>query len=95
WTTTAAGAIDHEYIYGEGGYWNMVQAYSVRLKYVNYFDVMVLQECATASDLLRVASGMYNGLDAQTLNLTSNFAGGTLNYSTFQRGNAPGSSDHA
>lgn len=94
WATTSAGAIDFEYVYSTW-YHNFAQAYSVKQHNVASYDAFVISECATALDIDETHASMYGALDAVTLTLTSNFAGGTIQNSKFQRGNTPGSSDHA
>ena len=94
WVTTAAGAIDFEYAFSTW-YHNFSQAYSVRHIHVAYMDLMVISECASALALDDVAAGMTGALDSLTLALTSNFAGGTANDINCQRGNTPGTTDHA
>lgn len=94
WDTTSAGAIDIQNAYSTW-YHNYSQPYSVRLKYLSYYDAMIISECASALDLDDVHSSMNGALDVVPLTLTSNFAGGTIKNSKFQRGNTPGSTDHA
>ena len=95
WITTSAGAIDLEYVYGCSGYPSFAQAYSVRMRNCAFFDTLIISECATALDLDNVHTSMQGALDTPTLSLTSNFAGGTIANGKFQRGNTPGTSDHA
>jgi hypothetical protein len=94
WATTTAGAIDFEYAYSTW-YHNFAQAYSVKHLNVATYDTIIISECATALDLKEFHASMYGALDAVTLTLTSNFAGGTIEDCKFQRGNTPGTSDHA
>jgi hypothetical protein len=95
WVTTLAGAIDLEYLYCTSGYFNFGQAYSLRLKNCFIFDTVVVNETATAIDIEGLATGMYGALDTYALSLNSNFAGGLIKRSRFERGNVPGLSDHA
>lgn len=95
WTTTSSGAIDLEYVYCCSGYLNLVQPYSVTLKNVIAFDSVVLQECATPIVVEDTAVGMSSGLDVVTLTMNNNYAGGTLTDCRFERGNTPGTTDHA
>jgi len=92
--TTAAGALDIEYLMAGNWYFNLVQSYAVSLKYFSTFDTVVLQECATAEWIEDFGLGMYSALDVQALSLNSNFAGGTIKDSKIIRGNIPGTNDH-
>jgi hypothetical protein len=94
WVTTSAGAIDFEYLYCTSGYFNFNQAYSLRLKNCFVFDTVVINETATAIDIEGLAVGMYGAVDTPALNINSNFAGGLIKRSRFERGNVPGSLDH-
>lgn len=94
WATTSAGAIDFEYAYSTW-YHNFSQPYSVKHLNIANYDGIVVSECATAIDLNETHTSMYGALDVIALTLTSNFAGGTVQNCKFQRGNKPGSSDHA
>ena len=91
--TTAAGALDIEYLMA-CWYFNLVQPYAVTMKHVGIFDTLVLQECATAEWVEDFAAGMYGAYDTPSINLNSNFAGGTFKDSKFLRGNVPGANDH-
>lgn len=93
-TTTSAGAIDLEYAYSNW-YHNLNQAYSVRHVHFSTFDTLVITECATALDISDGGMGMYGALDVRAMQLTSNFAGGTLTDIKAHRGNTPGTTDHA
>jgi hypothetical protein len=95
WATTSAGAIDLEYLYCTSGYFNFGQAYSLRLKNCLIFDTTIINETATALDVEGLTVGMYSALDTYTLSMASNFAGGLIKRSRFERGNVPGASDHA
>jgi hypothetical protein len=95
WTTTSAGAIDLEYLYCTSGYFTFAQAYSLKLRNCFVFDTVVISESATAIDVEGLAVGMYGALDTYTLSMSSNFAGGLVKRGRFERGNVPGSSDHA
>ena len=92
--TTAAGALDIEYLMAGNWYFNLAQPYAVTMKHVSTFDTLVLQECATAEWVEDFATGMYSALDTPAVNISSNFAGGTFKDSKFLRGNAPGLNDH-
>lgn len=93
-TTTGAGAIDHEYAYGDWTY-TFSQPYSVRLRHCATMESVSISECATAIDMLDGGVSMDLAGDIVTLTLTSNFAGGTIEGWKFHRGNAPGTGDHA
>jgi hypothetical protein len=94
-TTTGAGAIDHEYAYADW-YYNFSQPYGIRLQHVAAgYDAMAIAECATALNIFDGGVSMNQSLDLVALTLTSCFAGGTVDtWKTF-RGNAPGANDHA
>ncbi len=93
-TTTGAGVVDHEYTYGDW-YYLTLQAYTTKLNHVATFDAISVSECATEIVLNDGGCGMYGALDVVTLTLTSNFAGAEITDWRAQRGNAPGSNDHA
>ena len=93
-TTTGAGIVDHEYTYGDW-YYLTSQSYQTRLVHVATFDAISISECATALDLDDGGCGMHGSLDVVTLTLTSNFAGGTIQNWSAERGNTPGTNDHA
>jgi len=95
WTTTSAGALDLEYIYGTSGYFNVSQPYSVRVKNCVFFDSSVLSECATALDIDGFYHGMHGALDAITLAISNCYAGGNVLNVKAHRGNTPGTSGHA
>lgn len=95
WITTSAGKIDLEYVYSCTSGFNTIQAYSVRMRNCSFFDSLQIEECATALDLDEFHAGMYGALDFVTAIFRSNFAGGTISNCKWQRGNTPGSSDHA
>jgi len=94
WLTTSAGAIDFEYAYTTW-YMNFSQPYSVRLYHSSTYDSLISNEVATALDIDDMHTSMYGSQDVVTFNCTSNFAGGAVKNCKFQRGNAPGTSDHA
>lgn len=94
WATSTAGAIDIENCYSSW-YHIYAQAYAVHLKNVSYYNTMDISECATALDLDNVCSSNISTLAGYSLNLTSNFAGGTVQNCKFQRGGAPASSGHS
>lgn len=94
-TTTGAGAIDHEYAYSDW-YYNFAQPYSIRLHNTAAgYDAMAISECATALDIDNGGVSMNRALDVVTLTLTSCFAGGTIANWKCLRGNTPGTTDHA
>jgi hypothetical protein len=92
--TTAAGALDIEYLIAGSWYFNLVQPYAVTLKHVSTFDTLVIQECATAEWVEDFGLGMFGAYDTPSINLNSNFAGGTFKDGKFLRGNIPGANDH-
>jgi hypothetical protein len=92
---TAAGAIDCEYLTAGNWYFNLLQPYSVSLKYTSTADSILLQECATAVWLEEVIVGGLTAQDLNILNFQSCFAGGTIKASSFPRTNAPGTTGHA
>lgn len=94
WLTTSAGAISLEGVYSTW-YHNFTQPYLIKHVNVAMYDSMLIAECATALDLNETHISMFSALDVIAITLTSNFAGGTIQNCKFQRGNAPGSSDHA
>ncbi len=94
WTTTSAGAIDLEYVYGCSGYFNCTQAYSVRLRDCWLFDAILIAECATALDVDGMYMGMSSGLDVVPISINNNYAGGTIKNVVAHRGNTPGTTDH-
>ena len=77
-TTTTAGAIDLESLYFLSGRSIFAQAYSVRLYNCAVSEALQITECATPLDVNNVGVGQYSAQDARALQLTSNFAGGTL-----------------
>lgn len=95
WTTTAAGAIDLEYVYGTSGYLNSAQSYYMRLRNCILPDGCNITEVATALDIDGLYFGMLGGLDVITFSLSNNYAGGTVSNVKAFRGNTPSTSDHA
>jgi hypothetical protein len=91
--TTSAGYIDIEN-FMTNWYLLFAQPYYVKLNHVATFDYINISECATALDINDGGNGCSQSLDARTVTLTSNFAGGT-----FQNWNCPrssaGTTDHA
>lgn len=92
-TTTSAGAIDIEH-FATDWYLLFAQPYSVKLNHVATFDYINISECATALNIDDGGSGTSASLDARTVTLTSNFAGGTVANWTCHR-HAAGTTDHA
>lgn len=92
--TTSAGAIDLEYLYT----WSMrsifAQPYSVRLYHCALMETLDISECATPLDVDDVGVGTYSGVDARAMQLTSNFAGGTVKNVSAMRSSI-GTTDHA
>lgn len=91
--TTAAGVIDIEYA-SIDWYCNFAQASSVTIKHTAVFEIINISECATAITLEDTHTAISGSYDSRTLQLTSNFAGGTLTDCKFQRFQA-GSNDHS
>ena len=83
-TTTGAGAVDHENTYGDW-YYNFSQPYSVRLRHVASFESVAISECATAIDMLDGGLSHDSGASNVALVLTSCFAGGTIEGWKFYR----------
>ena len=94
WTTTAAGAIDLEGIYQLSGRGTFDQAYSVKIRRCAFQDAFQVTECATALDFDGVIVGQYSAQDARAMQLTSNFAGGTVS-NVFACRATIGTTDHA
>lgn len=92
-TTTSAGAIDIEN-FAVDWYLAFAQPYSVKLHHVATFDYINTSECATALDIYDGGNGISQSLDVNTILLTSNFAGGTIDKWTAHR-YATGANDHA
>lgn len=94
WNTSTAGAVDLEGLYTFSGRSIFAQPYSMRLRRCAFSESLDISECATALDIDDVGVGQYSAQDAKALQLTSNFAGGTV--SNFSGGRATlGTSDHA
>ena len=91
--TTNAGVIDLQY-FATDWYLNFAQAYSLTVRHSCTFDWLYGSEIAAPIDIYNGGSGMSQTLDARSFNLTSCFAGGTI-----QKWNAPrhlsGTNDHA
>lgn len=92
-TTTSAGYIDIENFLTDW-YLLFAQPFYVKLRHVGTFDYINISECASAIDIYDGGNGISQSLDARTVTLTSNFAGGT-----FEKWNSPrfqaGTTDHA
>jgi hypothetical protein len=93
-TTTTAGAIDLEGLYVLSGRSVFAQPYSVRLRRCALSETLDISECATALDIDDVGIGQYSAQDARALQLTSNFAGGTVSNVVAGRATI-GTTDHA
>jgi hypothetical protein len=92
--TTSAGVIDinkaaiHWYL-------NISQAYSVKLNYCSVFDgPHIISEVAAPLDLNNFNIVPANALDAQSLTLSSCFAGGAITDCKFGRAGTIAASDH-
>lgn len=92
-TTTSAGYIDVENFLTDW-YLLFAQPYYVKMRHVGTFDYIDISECATALDIYDGGNGVSQSLDARTVTLTSNFAGGTVEKWKAHRFQA-GSNDHA
>mgnify|MGYP001810022771 CR=1 FL=1 len=92
-TTTSAGYIDIEY-FNTDWYLLFAQPYYVKMNHVGTFDYINISECATALDIYDGGNGMSQTLDARTVTLTSNFAGGRIEKWDCPR-HAAGTTDHA
>lgn len=92
--TSTAGAIDLEYIYAWSMHSIFAQPYSVRLYHCALQESLYISECATALDIDDVGVGQYSVQDARALQLTSNFAAGTVKNVVAKRA-AIGTTDHA
>lgn len=92
-TTTSAGYIDIEYFVSDW-YLLFAQPYYVKMNYVATFDYINISECASAIDIYDGGNGMSQSLDARTVTLTSNFAGGKVEKWHSPRHQA-GTTDHA
>lgn len=95
WTTTNAGVLDLEYVYGCSGFLSLSQPYGVRLRDCVFFDSSTISEVATALDIDGLHVGMHGSLDAITAYFANCYAGGTVRNMKAMRGNAPGTGDHA
>lgn len=92
-TTTSAGYIDIEYFVSDW-YLLFAQSYYVKMNHVATFDYINISECASAIDIYDGGNGMSQTLDARTVTLTSNFAGGRVEKWYSPRYQA-GTTDHA
>lgn len=92
-TTTSAGAIDIEHFVTDW-YLAFAQPYSVKMHHCATFDYINISECAAPLDIYDGGNGMSQTLDARTVTLTSNFAGGTIEKWKAHRHQA-GTADHA
>lgn len=93
-TTTSAGAIDLDGIFMLSGLATFDQAYSVSVTNCAVQDAFRITECATAINVDTVGCGQYSAQDARALQLTSNFAGGSLKKLWMHRATI-GTTDHA
>lgn len=92
--TTAAGAIDMEYVTAINMRSVFAQPYSVRLANCALQETLDISECAAPLDIDNVGVGQYSAQDARAVQLTSNFAGGTVNNVWSHRASL-GTTDHA
>jgi hypothetical protein len=93
-TTTTAGAIDIEYLYSFSLRSVFAQPYSVRIHHSCLQESLDISECATAIDINDVGIGHWSSQDVRSLQLTSNFAGGTISNVVAPRVSL-GTTDHA
>lgn len=92
-TTTSAGAIDMEH-FACDWFLSFAQPYSVRAHHVATFDYFYGSEVASPLNIYDGGNGISASLDARSFNLTSCFAGGTIDKWYAPRFQA-GTSDHA
>jgi hypothetical protein len=92
-TTTSAGYIDVEN-FATDWYLLFAQAFYVKLNHTATFDYINISECASALDIYDGGNGISQSLDARTVTLTSNFAGGRVEKWKSHRYSA-GTTDHA
>jgi hypothetical protein len=88
-STTAAGAIDLEYLYAPNWFLNLAQPYSVSMKHCAFQDSMILSECATAEYMENCMNSSYSASALSAVASAANFAGGTYLDCKFIRGGAP------
>lgn len=92
--TSTAGAIDLWNIYAINLRSIFAQPYSISLRYCSFQETLDISECATALDIVDVGVGSYSAQDVRAIQLTSNFAGGTLSKLVSWRPTI-GTTDHA
>lgn len=92
WTTTSAGVIDLEFLYGDW-YLSVYSSYSIRIRNCAFLTAAAISNTAIELDIdnLRISGG--NSQDSVALLLTANSFGGNISNSTFARYQA-GSNDH-
>jgi hypothetical protein len=91
--TTSAGSINITGLMTDW-YMNFAQPYAVKAHSVGTFDYFYVSECATALDIYDGGNGMSATIDARSFNLTSCFAGGTIDKWKSPR-HLAGTTDHA
>lgn len=91
--TTSAGYIDVEHFLTDW-YFLLQQPFYVKLNHVASFDYFNVSECASALNIYDGGNGISQSIDARTITLTSNFAGGRVEKWTSFR-HAAGTTDHA
>lgn len=91
--TTSAGSIDIKCFMAD---WqlNFAQPYAVKAHSVATFDYFYVSECATALNIYDGGNGTSASIDARTFNITSCFAGGTIDKWKSPR-HLSGTTDHA
>lgn len=92
--TTAAGAIDMQYTYGDW-YLSFVAPYSVDLRYNATSDRAYIANCATIPYVDHLGVGMFGALDTITFQVTNCLNSMNINNVVAMRGNTPGTSDYA
>jgi hypothetical protein len=89
--TTGGGVIDIENA-SMAWYLNLSQPFSVRLANMSTFDQISLSECASPIAWSNIGIGQSQAAGASTLNMSLNFAGGTLSRVYASRASLPASS---
>lgn len=94
---TNAGVMDVSKVTG-AWYWNVVQAYSVRIRDLHVCDNILLGECATAMDI----DGLHQGLSTSATDFNSNgiviqqsYSGGTVGSMSWLRATSTATSSYA
>lgn len=93
WAVSAGGYLDFEYSYSTW-YYNLAQAFNVRMYHSTLMDTLVLTEIASALDIDDVIIGSNSAQDLRMIQFTSCFAGGTVKNVSAHRAGAVGTTDH-